>query len=127
MLFVLCALVAVHLLIAGGLTLLGMLAQLPAAMFGGAVSVSFFIAISIGLIKKAEWARITLIWMCYVGLIANAFQVTIAPWIVIPIWMLELGTLIIAHSSSVRVITQNASNAKTFIYTESDSKSQEPT
>lgn len=127
MIYVLCALVAIHSLIAVALTLVGLLTQLPTAFMSGAITFIFNIAIMIGLIKKAEWARITLIWMCYVGLIANATQITNAAWIVVPILILEVCTLIIAHGSSIRVITQSASTAKTYIYTESNQNSQEPT
>ena len=127
MIYVLCVLVAIHALMAAAITLVGLLVPLPAAFMGGAISFVFNIAIMIGLLRKAEWARITLIWMCYVGLIANATQVASAAWIIVPILVLEVITLIIAHGSSIRVITQTASTAKAYIYTESNANTQEPT
>jgi hypothetical protein len=78
------------------------------AVFGGFVSCGFYIAILIGLIKMQEWARIMIIWMAYIGIVASLF--IFAP--------LEIPTLVLAHWPSVRKATKEASVARTYTYRE---------
>ena len=116
---VLCVLVAIHFLVVLGITISSLLIPIPIALIGGLISMGFYIAIFIGLLRKAEWARVTLIWLCYVGLVTYAFQVQNMVWLVVPLMIFELVTLVIAHSSAVRTVTQKASTAVSYTYTES--------
>jgi len=90
-------------------------------IFGGLVCSGFYLAILIGLIKKREWARISLIWLCYVGIASYGFQWMANPRtapIVMPLLALETITLFFAHNRSVRQMTKGASIAKVYTYHE---------
>ena len=121
LLIVLCLFVALHLIVALASTLIGLLFQLPVALFGGLVSAGFYIAIFIGLLKRQEWARVNLIWFCYVGIVVYLVQIPRAVWFIAPLVGLEFVTLLIAHSRTVRNLTRGHSLAKTYTYTESNS------
>ena len=74
------------------------------AVFGGIVSGGFYIAIFYGLIKLQEWARIMIIWLSYIGIVASLL--ILSP--------LEIATLVCAHWPSVRNAIKGASLAKTY-------------
>ena len=98
----------VHILVNVAIFFIGAANENGFACFGGLVSTGFYIAILIGLINMQEWARIMIIWLSYVGIIASFFM--FAP--------LEIPTLILAHWPSVRKATKGASMAKAYTYHE---------
>jgi hypothetical protein len=105
-LIVLMYLLGFHILLDVIIFLFGIAAHNGWALFGGITSVGFGVAMLIGLSRKQEWARIMLIWLSYVSLVASLF--ILAP--------LEIPILICAHRKSVREATQGASAAKAYTY-----------
>lgn len=124
LIYVLCVLVVIHLFVALASTLIGVIFNSAPALIGGSVAVCFYIAILVGLLKKQEWARINLIWFCYVGLAVYLFQLTMLVWLPLLLIAFEIVTLVLAHSSAVRDVTRNQSMAKTYTYTETDSQEE---
>jgi hypothetical protein len=74
----------------------------------GIVTCGFFVAILIGLVKMQEWARVMLIWFCYVGIIFSVLLLS----------PLEITTLVFAHRRSVREATKAMSIARVYTYHE---------
>lgn len=98
----------IHIAVNVGIFFIGASNGNGAAIGGGLVSVGFYIAILIGLIKMQEWARIMIIWLAYCGIVFSLG--VFAP--------LEIPTLILAHWPSVRRATKGASIPKTYTYHE---------
>ena len=121
-LIVLTFLAAGHVLVSLAMLAVGLVAG-QAPMFGGAlVCCGFYVAIVVGLIKRREWARIMLIWLCYVGIVSYLIQTVVSPWVApvtVVLMVFEIATLIPAHSPSVRQTTEGASLAKAYTYHES--------
>jgi hypothetical protein len=107
-LIILIVLTGLHILLNVGIFIMGVRKGNDAALFGGLVSSGVYIAIFFGLIKMQEWARILLIWLCYVGIVASLLLFS----------PLEIITLIFAHRRSVREATKNISIAKLYTYHE---------
>ena len=105
----LIALMFLHLIVNFAITALGMIGDNPFALVGGGISIVMYCLMIVGILRHQEWARITTIWMSYVGLFASLF-------ILFP---LEVPTLICAHWPSVRRVTKKASMAEEYIYRES--------
>lgn len=82
------------------------------AIFGGLVSCGLYVAILIGLIKMQEWARIMIIWLSYVGIVASLLLLS----------PLEILTLVFAHWPSVRKATKGASLAEAYTYHERENE-----
>lgn len=118
--YVLIAFVGVHVLVSLGLTAVNLLGGVGHGIVGGFVSLGFYIAILVGLIKMQEWARVSLLWFCYVSLVFYGLQAQQAAWLVIPLMGVQLVTLILSHSSSVRNCTRENSLAKTYTYGAAD-------
>ena len=117
MLILLCVMTGLHFLVSAASTLVGLVIGNAIALGGGFVASFFYIAIFVGLIKRAEWARMSIIWMCYVSLITYLAQfATVGVLFVIPLMLLELITLAIAHNRRVREVTRASSVAKSYTY-----------
>ena len=123
LIYVLSALVALNAVCAIGLTLLGLVAGQPQMFGGGIVSFGFYVAIFIGLLKRQEWARTTLIWMCYVGLVVAAIQIPSAGVVAIGMMILPAITVLFAHMPAVRNLTRDNSLAKPYIYVDESESS----
>ena len=107
-LMVLMILTGVHILLNAAIFVIGVANENWLALFGGLVSCGFYIAILIGLNKMQEWARVMLIWLCYVGIVFSLLLFS----------PLEIITLILAHRRSVREVTKGRSLAKAYTYHE---------
>lgn len=116
-LVLLIGLCCVHILLNVAIFFLGVATENVVALFGGFVSFGFYVAILIGLIKTQEWARILIIWLSYVGIVASLF--VFAP--------LEILTLVCAHWPSVRRVTKGASMATAYTYHERPNDEGGPT
>jgi len=121
----LCVLAALQIVVAGLLILGGLVMGSGPAIGGGLVSFGFHIAILVGLCLKQEWARLMLIWLCYVGIVSYGAQCDSAVWIALPLVGLEVLTLIFAHSRPVRNATRQASLAKAYVYRENATTGKE--
>lgn len=120
-LVVLIGLTGLHALLSLVILLAGLAGGNGMALFGGSVSSACNVAILVGLIKVREWARIFLIWLCYVGIVTYGLQSMVFPRaapILVPLLALEIVTLIFAHNRSVLQATKSASIAKTYTYHE---------
>ena len=117
-LVVLAVLAALHVMVAGVLTLGGLaMGSLPVAI-GGLTTVGFQIAIFVGILLRQEWARVLMIWLGYVAVVTYAVQIAAAPLLIVPLVGFEVLTLCFAHSRRVRETTRKKSLAKTYIYRE---------
>ena len=87
-------------------------------IIGGAVTVGFHTAILVGVLLRQEWARLLMIWLCYVGAVTYAFQLGQAPWLIGPLIGFEVLTLLFAHSRRVRQTTRRTSLAQPYVYQE---------
>ena len=116
----LCVLAALQIVVAGLLILGGLVMGSGLAVVGGFVSFGFHIAILVGLCLKQEWARVMLIWLCYVGIASIGIQCLAEPLFAVPLISLEIVTLVFAHSRRVRNATRHTSLAKTYVYREND-------
>ena len=114
--YVLVAFVGIHVLISLALTAINVIGRGGPGIIGGIVSLGFYIAILVGLLKAQEWARISLIWFCYVSLVFYALQLKTAAWLIVPLMGVQLVTLILSHSSPVKNCTKENSVAKTYTY-----------
>lgn len=121
----LCVLATLQIFVAGLLVLGGLVMENGLAVGGGLVSFGFHIAILVGLCLRQDWARVMLIWLCYVGIVSYGAQCGSAPWIMLPLIGLEVLTLLFAHSRTVRNATRQASLAKTYVYRENASTGKE--
>lgn len=117
----LAVLAALHIVVAGLLTLGGLIMHSPQVAIGGLVTVGFHTAILIGVLMRQEWARILLIWLCYVGVVTYAVQLRQAPWLIGPLIGFEVLTLLFAHSRRVRETTRRKSLAQAYVYQETPS------
>lgn len=107
-LVVLMILTGVHILLNAALFVISAATENRLGLFGGFVSCGFYIAILIGLINMQEWARVMLIFLCYVGIVFSLFLLS----------PLEIITLIFAHRRSVREATKGKSMAQAYTYHE---------
>ncbi len=114
----LALLVAMHIAVAGLQVLGGLLMQSPPVTIGGAATIGFHTAILIGLLLRQEWARVLMIWLCYVGVVAYGVQLGQAPLVIGPLIGFEVLTLLFAHSRRVRETTRRRSLAKAYVYRE---------
>ena len=101
-----------------GIAVLGLLGGDGSAVACGLVSAGFQVAVLVGLIWRADWARMTLIWMCYVGIVVMLFALEDVPFLAVPWIVVNIMTLVIAHSPPVRNATRTASRAKAYTYIE---------
>ena len=127
-LIVLTLLAAVHVLVSLALLGVGLLAGHAPTLGGALVCFGFYVAILFGLILRQEWARIMLIWLSYVGIVSYLIQTAYSPWVApvtLVLLALEVTTLILAHSRSVRETTKGASLAKAYTYHESPQMEKE--
>lgn len=104
----LTVLACVHIVVNVVIFLVGTASGNGAAIGGGLASTAFYIAILVGLIQMREWARISILWLAYCGLVFSLGM--FAP--------LEIPTLILAHWPSVRKATRGVSMAKAYTYHE---------
>lgn len=120
MIIVLCILVVLQLFISIGIAVFGLIFRDGSGVGGGLVSAGFHVAILLGLIWRADWARLTLIWMCYVGVAVLLFMLKDVPYLAVPWIAVNIVTLVIAHSPPIRNATRSASRAKAYTYVESN-------
>lgn len=121
----LCILASLQIVVAGLLVLGGLVMENGMVVGGGFVSFGFHLAILVGLCLRRDWARVMLIWLCYVGIVSYGAQCGSAPWIMLPLVGLEVLTLLFAHSRTVRNATRQASLAKAYVYRENASTERE--
>ena len=127
-LIVLTVLAAVHVLVSTGMLAIGLAVQHGLLVAAALVCVGFYVAIFIGLIMRQEWARIMIIWLSYVGIVSYLIQSVVSPQaapVALVILVLEVATLIPAHSRSVRQTTKGVSIAKAYTYHESPQTEEE--
>lgn len=104
----LTVLACIHIVVNVVIFLVGTANGNGAAIGGGLASAAFYIAILVGLIQMREWARISILWLAYCGIVFSLGM--FAP--------LEIPTLILAHWPSVRKATRGVSMAKVYTYHE---------
>jgi hypothetical protein len=127
-LIVLTFLAGGHVLISFAMVAIGLLAGNAAALAGGLACCGFYVAIVAGLALRQEWARIMLIWLCYVGIVSYLVQTAMWPLaapVTLVLMAVEIATLVLAHSRSVRETTKGASMAKAYVYHESPQPGKE--
>lgn len=114
----LAILAGLHVAVAGLQTLGGLIMGSPPVMIGGVATIAFHMAILIGVLLRQEWARILMIWLCYVAIVTYVVQLGQAPWLIGPLIGFEVLTLLFAHSRRVRETTRRKSLAKAYVYRE---------
>jgi hypothetical protein len=127
-LIVLTVLAGEHLLVSAAMLLGGLLAGHGPLLASALVCSGFYVAIFIGLVGRREWARVMLIWLCYVGIVSYLIQSAVSPRVApvaLVLMVFEIATLILAHSPSVRETTRGASLPKEYTYHESPSTAKE--
>ena len=120
-LIVLAIMAAGHLLVSFAMLAVGLVAGQALLLAAAVVCCGFYLAIVVGLSMRQEWARITLIWLCYVGIVSYLIQTVRSPWVA-PLTLVliafEIATLVLGHNRSVRETTRGASLAKAYTYHE---------